>query len=192
MITAASVAVAVERVGMACTWPDSRSTSFWIMSKPAADGHCRQPGDPIHPDHPTAPRWQRQGMEEPARAAMLSFGALTRLARAQVLSDVAILAHPEGKEPDQRPRLGTPKMPPSGPSWQSRSTCARNLPPAGMQWRSAAPCLRRQRRPQRTRNVLQSVCGVGDGGAVSIDEPAQRCSCAAKDSSRSGLQATSS
>ena len=166
MITAASVAVAVERVGMACTWPDSRSTSFWIMSKPAADGHCRQPGDPIHPDHPTAPRWQRQGMEEPARAAMLSFGALARLARAQVLSDVAILAHPEGKEPDQRPRLGTPKMPPSGPSWQSRSTCARNLPPAGMQWRSAAPCLRRQRRPQRTRNVQPfRVCAGSVTGA---------------------------
>ena len=36
MIAAASVAVAVERDGTACTLPDSRSTWFWIMSKPAA------------------------------------------------------------------------------------------------------------------------------------------------------------
>ena len=36
MIAAASVAVAVERVGMACTLPDSRSRWSWIMSKSAA------------------------------------------------------------------------------------------------------------------------------------------------------------
>ena len=35
MITAASVAVAVKRVGTACTLPDSRWTWFWIMSKAA-------------------------------------------------------------------------------------------------------------------------------------------------------------
>ena len=36
MITAASDAVAVERVGTACTLPDSRATWFWIISKQAA------------------------------------------------------------------------------------------------------------------------------------------------------------
>ena len=36
LMAAASAAVAVERVGTACTLPDSRSTWFWIMSKPAA------------------------------------------------------------------------------------------------------------------------------------------------------------
>ena len=36
MIATASVAVAVERVGTACTVPDSRSTWFLIIWKPAA------------------------------------------------------------------------------------------------------------------------------------------------------------
>ena len=36
MISAASSAVAVERVGTACTLQDSRSTWFWMMSNPAA------------------------------------------------------------------------------------------------------------------------------------------------------------
>ena len=36
MIATASVEVAVERVVMACTLPGSRSTWFWITSKPAA------------------------------------------------------------------------------------------------------------------------------------------------------------
>jgi hypothetical protein len=36
MISAASAAVAVARVGTACTLPESRSTWFWIMSNPAA------------------------------------------------------------------------------------------------------------------------------------------------------------
>ena len=50
-------------------------------------------------------------MEEPAWAAVLRLGALARLARAHVLGDVDVLAHPEGEAPHQRPRLGAPKMP---------------------------------------------------------------------------------
>ena len=49
------------------------------------------------------------------RAAMLSFGALARLARAHVLGDVDVLAHPEREASHQRPRLGPPEVSPEGP-----------------------------------------------------------------------------
>ena len=105
----------------------------------------RQPGNPVHPNHP-APRRQRQGMEEPARAAVRRLDALVRLLRAHVLSELAILAHPEGKAPHQRPRLtayaqSAPRAGRQGNIW-SRSTCAHSPPPEGMQRRSAAPCSR--------------------------------------------------
>ena len=53
MIAAASAAVTVERVGTACTLPDSRSTWFWIMSQPAAivGGPATQ-STPIIPEAP--------------------------------------------------------------------------------------------------------------------------------------------
>ena len=43
---------------------------------------------------------------------MLCLGALTRLARADVLGDVDVLAAPEGQAAHQRPRLGAPKVSP--------------------------------------------------------------------------------
>jgi hypothetical protein len=46
MIAAASAAVAVERVGTACTMPDRRSTWFWIMSKPAAASSAARRSSP--------------------------------------------------------------------------------------------------------------------------------------------------
>ena len=64
---------------------------------PAAAAVVCKPDDPVHPDHTTTPRRQQQGMEEPAWAAVLRLGAMTRVARAQVLSDVDVLAQPEGK-----------------------------------------------------------------------------------------------
>ncbi len=51
-------------------------------------------------------------MEEAARAAVLSFGALARLARAHVLGYVDVLTHPEGEATHQRPCLGQPKVSP--------------------------------------------------------------------------------
>ena len=51
-------------------------------------------------------------MEEPAWAAVLRLGALVRPARAHVLGDVDVPAHPQGEAPHQRPRLGSPKVPP--------------------------------------------------------------------------------
>ncbi len=65
-----------------------------------------QPGDPVHSDHPAPPQGQRQGVEEPTRPAVLGFGALARLARSHVLSDIDVLSHPKGEAPHQRPRLG--------------------------------------------------------------------------------------
>ncbi len=112
----------------------------------------RQPGDPVHPEHPAPPRWQRQGVEEPARAAVLGFGALARLARSHVLGDIDVLAHPKGEAKNQRPGPGSPQVPPE----RAVVTLAEHLraqPPAGgLAW-STSPCPRRCSRPQRTRNV---------------------------------------
>ena len=66
-----------------------------------AGSRLRQPGNPVHPNHATAPRWQRQGMEKPARTAVLRLGTLARLARAHVPGDVAVPARPEGKASHQ-------------------------------------------------------------------------------------------
>jgi hypothetical protein len=41
--------------------------------------------------------------------------ALARVARADVLSDVEVLADPEGEATNQRPRLGPPEVPPDRP-----------------------------------------------------------------------------
>jgi hypothetical protein len=50
MIAAASTAVSVARVGTVCTLPESMSTWFWIMSKPAAVvGSPAIQSTPIHP-----------------------------------------------------------------------------------------------------------------------------------------------
>jgi hypothetical protein len=90
-------------------------------------------------------------MEETARAAVLRLRPLARLARAHVLGDIRVLTDPEARRRTSDP--ARPKCPPRGPSWHSRSTCARSPLPAGMQRRSASPCPRRYRRPQRTRKV---------------------------------------
>ncbi len=62
----------------------------------------RQPGDPVHPNHPAAARGKLQGMEEATRSAVLCLGPLARLARAHVLRHVDILAQAS----HQRPRIG--------------------------------------------------------------------------------------
>jgi hypothetical protein len=50
MIAAASTAVSGARVGTVCTLPESMSTWFWIMSKPAAVvGSPAIQSTPIHP-----------------------------------------------------------------------------------------------------------------------------------------------
>ncbi len=69
----------------------------------------RQPGDPVHPDPPRSPpRWQRQGLEQPTRAAVLCLGALARLARAHMVCDIDVLTYPKSKAAHQRPRRCPP------------------------------------------------------------------------------------
>jgi hypothetical protein len=65
----------------------------------------------FNPD-PTPPRWQRQGVEEPTRAAVLGFGALARLARSHVLGHVDVLTDPKGEATHRRPHLGAPEVSP--------------------------------------------------------------------------------
>ncbi len=57
----------------------------------------RQPGNPVHPNHPTPMRREGQRMEEAARAAVFRLGPLASLARAYVLGNVNVLSHPEGE-----------------------------------------------------------------------------------------------
>ena len=127
-------------------------------------------------------------MEEPARAAVLCLGALARLARVHILSDVIILAHAEGQAQHQRPRLGAPKMPPE----RAVMAVAEHLcppPAAGTARRlrgcrgvhSALSAAVKEAATHQKLPSLRGVCGVGDWGATPIDEPAQRCSSAAND-----------
>ena len=51
------------------------------------------------------------GVEEPPRA-VLCLGALARLARAHVLCDINVLAHPKGEAAHQGPCLGPSEVPP--------------------------------------------------------------------------------
>jgi hypothetical protein len=65
-----------------------------------------------NPNHSYHPAGKRQGMEETARAAVLLFRPLARLARAYILGDVDVLPDPEGEATNQQPRLGPPEVPP--------------------------------------------------------------------------------
>ncbi len=72
-----------------------------------------QPGDPVHPNHSTPQRRERQGMEEAARTAVLCHGPLASLARAHLLGDVAVLPTHKASLPTSDPVLARPKCPPS-------------------------------------------------------------------------------
>ena len=100
---------------------------------------------------------------------------MARLARAHVLSDVAILADPEGKPPHHRPRLGAPDGSRGAPvrAARRRRGCrgGPQRPVRGSRGGRNAP----------ERPALRCVRGVSDGGAAPIDEPAQRGRRAAKD-----------
>ena len=100
------------------------SESWAVVGGPATD--------PARPDQPAAPQRQRQGMEGPARAAVRRLGALARpsLARAHVLGDADVLAHPQGEAPHRRPRLGPPKPPPER-AVVAVAECLRAQPAAG-------------------------------------------------------------
>ena len=98
----------------------------------------RQPGDPVHPNHPAAPRGERQGIEEATRFAVLRLGPLARLARAYVLRHVDVLPHPEGQASNQRSRLGPAEVP---AEW-AVVALAENLRPQVATRRDAQPVCR--------------------------------------------------
>ena len=87
MITAASIAVAVELLGMACALPDSGSKRLWIMSNPAAHADRR------------APPWCAGTSDTSARTTPTS-GPIQK-ARRRI----------------RDPVLARPKCPPNGASW---------------------------------------------------------------------------
>ena len=111
-ITAASVAVAVERVGTACSLPGSRPTRSSITSKPAAVA-----GSPAIRSTPGIVAYHRASTSAPGdggaragrRSQIWSAGASGTSARTQRRRHPA---HPAGEVPQQRPRLGAPEVPP--------------------------------------------------------------------------------
>ena len=108
-------------------------------------------------------------MEDPSRAAAGTSG-----------TSAAILAHPEGKAPHQQPRLGAPKM--RAVMAVAEHLCAQ--PAAGGDAeavRSARSATLEEAVTHQKRSALRHACGVGDGGAVQINEPAQRGRRAATD-----------
>ena len=96
--------IAVERVGTACTLPDSRSAWFWIMSKPA-----EVVGSPAIQSTPIIPP-RRDGSGRGWRSPRGP--RCSALVRWQVLGDVDVLTHPEDEASNQGPRLGSPEVPP--------------------------------------------------------------------------------
>ena len=143
----------------------------------------RQPGDPVHPDHPAPPRWQGQGVEEPTRAAVFRLGALARLARAHVLGDIDVLTHPESEAAYQRPRLGPPEVSPERAVVAlAEHLCAQ--PSAGGDAeavRLTLPAAVQQAATHQERPALRCAGGSNDGRAKSIHEPAERRRRAAHD-----------
>ena len=143
-----------------------------------------QPCDPIHPDHPAAPPWQRQGVQQSARAAVLSLGALARLARPHVLGDVDVLAHPEGDATHQRPRLGPSE---ASPERAVVALAERSRAQPGSQWDAQAvghalPATVQQTAAYQERPSLRSVGGAvaGDGRAETAHALAERRGSAAR------------
>jgi hypothetical protein len=150
IISAASAAVAVARVGTACTLPDSRSTWFCIMSNPpAVVGSSAIQSTPFIPTR----RAGRGRGWTPCSAFILWYVWHVRT------YSIASRSCPTQKTRRRAsdPVLARPKCPPSGPSCHSRSTCVLSPPPLGMHSLSAEPCPRRYSRPHRTRNTPQAA-----------------------------------
>ncbi len=57
----------------------------------------REAGNPVNPEHPPTARWEWQRMEETTGATVFRLRVSAGLTRAHVLSDIAVLAHPEGR-----------------------------------------------------------------------------------------------
>ena len=74
-------------------------------------------------------------MEEPARPAVVRLGALARPTGAYAFSDVNVLAHPEGKVANQRPRLRSSEVDPKRSVVAVLEHLRRRPPPASMQRR---------------------------------------------------------
>ena len=160
--------------------PDSRSTWFWIMSKPAAV--VCSPAIQSTPDIPPRLDGSGRGWRSPRGPPCSS------LVRWHVWHE---------RRTQRRRNPGPPRRQgaaPATPSWR-----AENSHRAGRHGSCGAPVRAAHRRrgyrgsPQGPvrgdrggRNApetstLRCVCGVGDGGAVPIDEPAQRSRRAPKD-----------
>ena len=126
---------------------------------------CREPGNPVHRYHPAASGRQRERVEEPARPAVVRLGALARLTGAYVFRDVDVLAHPEGEEANQRPRLRSSGVAPK----RSVVAVVEHLrTQAAAEGYAEAVCLALPApilRPQRTRNVppFGSLAGMPTG-----------------------------
>ena len=117
-------------------------------------------------------------MEEPARAAVLRLGALARLARAHVLGDVDVLAHPEGEAAYQRPCLGASEVAAEravvalAKYLRTQATACRDAKTVSLALAAAV----QQAAADQERPAFRRVGGVTDGGAVAVNE-LSKCRC---------------
>ena len=157
MITAASaVAVAVERVGTACTLPDRRSTGFWITSKPAT-----VVGNPaIQSFHCAATAAAGDGARAGRRAPPWCAGTSGTSARTRR----------QGRPGPPRRRGAAPETP-SCRGAPARAARRRRDAEAVSSTLSSAV---KEATIHQKHPALWHACRVGDRRAVPIDEPAQR------------------
>ena len=125
------------------------------------------------------------GVQKSTRVTVLSLGALACLARPHVLSDVDVLAHPEGEATHQRPCLGSSEVSPE----RAVMALAEHLrAQPGTQWDTQAvgyalPATVQQTATDQERPSLRSNGGAvaGDRPAETIHEPAERSGSAVHD-----------
>ncbi len=136
----------------------------------------RQACNPVHPDHPAPQGGERQGMDQPARAAVLSLHPLARLARADILDHIVILPHPEGEAAYQRPSLGPTEVSSKRPvvtlaqNLCSQPAAGGNAQPVG---RTLPPTVQ-QATPHQEHPPRRRTQRIEDRYAMSVDWPAER------------------
>ena len=134
MIAAASVKIAVESVGTACTSHDSSSTWFWIMSKPAVVvGSPAIQSTPIVPPRSGGGGRGWRSPRRPPCSAMVCWHVWHDRTYSATLTSWPTQ---KARRRTSEPVLARPKCPRNGPSWHSRRIFAqppcRACPPHGL------------------------------------------------------------
>ena len=136
-----------------------------VLNHLEATGCRRQPGDSVHPDHPTAPRQQRQGTEMPARAAGSAAGTPPVPGP---ISD----AGQEGEH--EAERLLNRRVVRSGTPARYRDLATRRLTTSGCGWRSWLTARRRWRSTTLRPLAAAPPAGLGPTRRPRLLQPLRR------------------